>query len=412
MEFLLKIHKALPLGKQFFPVGPGLFQIFLLGLEVSQGGGKLRLFPAGGFRLGLDQGEGFFLLRKGLFALLQLVIAGQQQVQFRNDRCQLLLPGPGGFGIGESSIGLRQGGGLGHFQRFLFRQGGFRILKALCLGQGGGVGIDGLFQLRKLGSENGSGFAVLFQDFFKERHDLGGGELPGGGSADVGGEGGVRVADHALDVLADALDCLIPQGAQVSGAAFQPFLEGIVEFRAENVPENGLPLRGAGLKEAAEFALGDHGDLGELLPGQADDVVDGGVDLLDLGDGGAVGQRQQGVRRLPGGAGAPGLGPLVFGIPADGVAFAAVGEGQLHVCGVGGAHIFGAEHVGLAAVAAGLAVEGEGDGVENGGLACAGVAGDQVQAPGAQSLKIQLLDPGVGAEAGHGQFQRSHTRPS
>ena len=143
--------------------------------------------------------------------------------------------------------------------------------------------------------------------------------------------------------------------------------------------------------------------------------MDGGFHVFDFGDDGAVGHGEDSVglyRRGLVGAGLAQGRALVFGIPADGVLLAAVGEGQLHIGGIGGLDVFGAEHVGLSAVAAGLAIEGEGDGVENGGLACAGVAGDQVQAPGAESFKIQLLDPGVGAEAGHGQFQRSHALSS
>ena len=81
----------------------------------------------------------------------------------------------------------------------------------------------------------------------------------------------------------------------------------------------------------------------------------------------------------------------------------AVGKGQFHKGGGVGIRIFGTQHRGISLGAAGFAVEGEGDGIEDGGLAGTGIAGDQVKTVFTQLGKFQSGAAGVGAEGGEGQ---------
>ena len=150
--------------------------------------------------------------------------------------------------------------------------------------------------------------------------------------------------------------------------------------------------------------MGDHADLRELIPCQADDLLDGPVNILDFGNDSTVRVGELGVGRLFCGAGAPSLGPRVFRVAADGVLLVVIGEVQLHKGRVGVLGILGAEHVRLPALAAGRAVQGKGDGVKNRGFPRAGVTRDQIQAALTQLGKIQLLDAGVRAKARNGQF--------
>ena len=70
--------------------------------------------------------------------------------------------------------------------------------------------------------------------------------------------------------------------------------------------------------------------------------------------------------------------------------------------------VFAAQHGALAALAARLAVERVGDRVKDRRLAGARVAGDEVEPGRAEHGKVHGRLPGVRAEGGHGQVQRSH----
>ena len=93
------------------------------------------------------------------------------------------------------------------------------------------------------------------------------------------------------------------------------------------------------------------------------------------------------------------------------VFLAALSKAELHHGVEGLGHAIAVEHVGAAVAAAGGAVESEHDCIEDGGLARAGVPGHKVQAVG-ELVEGKLCRPGVGAEGGHFQIQRSHTCPS
>ena len=149
-----------------------------------------------------------------------------------------------------------------------------------------------------------------------------------------------------------------------------------------------------------------------MSPVQADDLPDGGVDLLQLRHILAAGADEPGVGGLPGHPLAAALGAHVLRVPPHGVLPAAVGEFQLHLRGGFRVGVLGAEHARLPAAAAGLAEQGKADGVKNGGLPRAGVTGDEIQTALPQLFKIQFHRSRVGAKGGDGQFQRSHASPS
>ena len=141
-----------------------------------------------------------------------------------------------------------------------------------------------------------------------------------------------------------------------------------------------------------------------MIAVQPQNVPDGVVDLLEPGDGRSGGRQQGGLGALLGGSRAVELGPLILGHPAHGVALAPAFKFQLHKGGCFRRGIFGAEHAGAALAAAGLAVQGEGDGVEQGGFSRPGVAGDEVQSAFPQLVQGQRHLPGVGAEGTEGKI--------
>ncbi len=214
-------------------------------------------------------------------------------------------------------------------------------------------------------------------------------------------------------MAADLFSRLIQGPAKIGGVLTAPLLEGQEPVRPEDLAEDLLPGGGPGRQQAAELPLGQHGDLGELLPVHTQDLLHGFGDLPEAGDGPDAVPRE--LRAgchgdLP--AGAPLPVPLVGGIAPDGVLPVPVGEGEDHLRGGGAVRVLGAEHGGIAHLPAGPSEEGEGDGVENGGLARAGVSGDEVEPSGAQQRQVQLRGPRVGAESGQGQLQRSHRSSS
>ena len=167
------------------------------------------------------------------------------------------------------------------------------------------------------------------------------------------------------------------------------------------------------VQQTGELPLCDHGDLGELVVVQPDDVGDGGGDFFGFGHRrAAVGIGQDGVCLLGGHALAPGLGAEVFRVAPDGVPLAAHLEFQFHEGGGAGVRILAAEHGTVPDAAAGTVVQGVGDGVKEGGLARAGVAGDEVQPAPAQLFQREGGAACIGPEGRKGQFQRSHCSSS
>ena len=59
-------------------------------------------------------------------------------------------------------------------------------------------------------------------------------------------------------------------------------------------------------------------------------------------------------------------------------------------------------------MSAGLSIQRKGDGVKDGGLACAGIAGNQVKSAFPKTFQVQFDPLGIRTEGGDNQFDGSH----
>ena len=183
-----------------------------------------------------------------------------------------------------------------------------------------------------------------------------------------------------------------------------------VALGAEQLAEDTAALLGGGVEQLCELPLRDEYDLRKLVVVQPDDLLHGGGHILRLGHRRAGVRVGQGSIRLFGGhALAPRLGALILRVAAYRVAHAVHLEFQLHKGGGLVVCVLAAQHGTLPDAAAGMIVQRIGDGVKNGGLARAGVAGNEVQPAFAQLFKVKSGLGGIGAEGRKGQSQRSHT---
>ena len=224
-----------------------------------------------------------------------------------------------------------------------------------------------------------------------------------------------RVRQRLRVGAADAPGRLAQPGLQLAALPversrlfLEPVLQRLIPLRVENLAEDGLALVRLGEQQLSKLPLRDHRDARKLLPVHADDVRHGGGHVARLGDDAAVRHRQLGVRLLHGRTRSARFRARVFGVAAHGVGPAAVCEGQLHERRRLGRGVFAAQHGALAALAARLAVERVGDRVKDSRLAGARVTGDEVEPGRAERRKVYGRLPGVRAEGGHGQVQRSH----
>ena len=126
----------------------------------------------------------------------------------------------------------------------------------------------------------------------------------------------------------------------------------------------------------------------------------------------AVGADELGFRRLFRRTGSAFFRSLVFRLSRHGILLPRVGERQCHEGRPVRVGVLGTQHGGLAVVSAGLSVQGEGDRVEDGRLARAGVPGNQVQAARSEFFKIDGLLSRIGAKGRHDQIQRSQVLSS
>ena len=189
------------------------------------------------------------------------------------------------------------------------------------------------------------------------------------------------------------------------GAAFllHPLLKLPEAAGLEDLPEDLDAILGLGLQKAQEVPLGDHGNLGKLAAVEPQKLRHRRRHLLPAGEGLAVvGEAQKRLGLLHRKARAPLLGALVLRGAAHRIFPAPAQKGELHKGGLAGLGIVAAKHVRLAGTAAGLAVEGEADGVKNGGLARAGVPGDEIEPPLPQLGEGQRHRTAVGAKGAHG----------
>ena len=255
-------------------------------------------------------------------------------------------------------------------------------------------------------------FFVLLQKLRKKFLYLRGRQFPGSGLLRPGSQGTVLRTLDPLDILGHAASGSVALRPQLPGFPFQLFLEHLIGAGVKNVPEDPLALPGVRQQQLQKISLRDHGDLGKLLIIQADDLLHRLVHLPDPGHQTPIRQRQFRLRPLKGLAAAPPGGTEILRIPPYLIHLAAVGKDQFHLCGSLRPGVFGAEHARLPAGAAGLPVEGKGDGIKKSGLSGSCVPADQIQARGAQLFHLQFGPPGIGAESGKGQFQRSHSLSS
>ena len=210
-----------------------------------------------------------------------------------------------------------------------------------------------------------------------------------------------------LDVLGRAL------GGELGVFLLEGVLQFLVALGAEQLAEDPAPFFGGSVQQPGELPLRDHGDLGKLVVVQPDELSDGGGDLFRLGHGrAAVGKGEGGVGLFGGEALTPRLGAEIFRVAPDGVPCPAHLEFQLHESGGAGVGVFAAEHPAVPHAAAGAVVQSIGDGVEEGGLACAGVASDEVETAFAETFQLQGGGAGIRAEGRKGQLERSHTSSS
>ena len=188
-------------------------------------------------------------------------------------------------------------------------------------------------------------------------------------------------------------------------------MERAVQTCVENLPENCNALLGRRKQKLQKITLRDHGHLRELVAVDTDDPAHRVRHVADLRDDAPVRIRQHRIRFLRCGAAAALCGALILRTAPDRIGLAAAEKGQLHVCGRFRRGVFAAEHRRVPAAAAGFAVKRIGERVEDGGLACAGVAGDEIQAFSAQLVQGQNRLAGIGTEGRHRQCDRSHASP-
>ena len=211
------------------------------------------------------------------------------------------------------------------------------------------------------------------------------------------------------------------------GLGLERLLQLAVAFGAKEALEDLFAFPAAGLQQLLELALGQHDHLAELHAAKAEDALDlfGDVGRLDgqrraFGVG-VVGRRraavpQGGARVLDGEAVAAALGPLLPGAALYPVALAGDREIESHFgaqrrVGVVGAHVAALPGTRIVRrAAARVAVQGEGHGVEDGGLAGAGGPVDEKEAVGTELREVEDLAVAVGAEGLHDEDLWLHGR--
>ena len=193
---------------------------------------------------------------------------------------------------------------------------------------------------------------------------------------------GIRVVGRKTDAGEQTVQLCILGGALLAeGGAFglQALLQPGIALGAEQLAENAAALLGGSVEQLCELTLRDHGDLAELAVVQPDDLLHGGSHILGFGHRRtAIGIGEGGIRFLGGHALAAVFGSLVLRVAAHGIALAVHLKFKLHKGGRFKISIFAAQHGALAHAAAGMIVQGVCNGIEQGGLACAGIAGDKV----------------------------------
>lgn len=224
-----------------------------------------------------------------------------------------------------------------------------------------------------------------------------------------------QIAPRLLADIEQPLAVALDRLAQLAGARGEAFLQPPVQLRAEQPPQDLFLILRVGGEQLAELALRQHDDLDELVPRQADELLQPRVHLLDVEP---VDRRSLAVRRQLVQLGlAAGLAlvarPAVGHLAEHAVAPTLGLEHELHRRRLVVAREMAAQQPRLRAVlAARRAVEGVAERVEDGRLARAGLAGDDEQPSAAQLLEVDRLLVAIGPEGRHAQSNRPHPAAS
>ena len=169
----------------------------------------------------------------------------------------------------------------------------------------------------------------------------------------------------------------------------------------KNLPEDFAPLLRFRQEQLEKLPLRQHGHPGKLGSVQPHNPLDGPGHLPGSCDGGpAIGVGQLGIRLF--------CDPLVppFGraevlrVATNHIVCLLAAEGEFHIgrCVLGS--IGAAEHGSFPVGSAGLAIEGKGNAVKQGGLPRSGLAGDEVKASVPQPGKVHRHRFSIRAEGG------------
>ena len=185
-------------------------------------------------------------------------------------------------------------------------------------------------------------------------------------------------------------------------------LERLELSRVEQGAKYSASFVGARGKQLAEISLCDHDDLGELRSVYAEYFLYGGVNVAHARYGRfprSLKDRLGGLRRS---AFAAFFGAFVSGAAPYTIEGAAVSEFKLDACFRCGVGEVASKRLRAAVVAACAAEQGERYGVEDGGLACARIARDEVEPVVFEPGEVYLGRFGVGTECVHGELDGSH----
>ncbi len=227
------------------------------------------------------------------FALLHLFLgalrSADDAVAAPHQVCLLGVPVAGAGQVGALGAGLGLLGGVG--ERLGGRVGGVTGLPGRCLCLSGLTlqlfdtvgGADGGQQSGLAAQRVGSGVSRVYASVCCG--DLGHELVDGYGQVfkpldtrlcgGLGFGGGVGVPAQLVVEDLDFVGCLVGLGAGAFADAF--VLRGAEEFE-----EDLLPCAGVGGQEAGEVALGQHDALAEVVEGQAEQLLDSGVEFLDF----------------------------------------------------------------------------------------------------------------------------------
>ena len=246
-------------------------------------------------------------------------------------------------------------------------------------------------------------FGIPFTAFFQQGERLLHGKLSFGRLLQPGIVTVVLRRRNTVQVLRDALPKVFACTVGRQGLVLQSVLKDAVGAGMEQLAEDRLPVLRVGQQQLQKVALGDHGDLGKLVPVQTQQGLQLPRHILRFGHGSAVRELQLRIGRLFRESSAASGGPLILRVSAHGIALPGMREDQFHLRGCFGGSVLRAQHGHVAGAAAGLAVKREGDRVKEARLSRAGIARNEVQAALAQFFKIHDGFTGIGPERGYGQ---------